>query len=985
MDPSINSNSHWKLPHLEEEIENKTSCVAILAVIEPWLKKHITDAQVNLPNYQTLRSDRKLSARGGAMLYIHNTLPTSKVNTYDDNICEAVICNIDSENLIVAAVYRPPNTPEESFKNMLNFLQTHISKESNQKHKDLLILGDFNLPCIRWNTSLPASYQNKIMTECADILKTFMDTNMLTQYIHQPTRLNNILDLVLSNNSHLVKHVEIKDTELSDHRMVTVQSNLGIKPTHTTKPAFIPHTYRNLNIFKANFNEINKHLEAVDWDSLHSICPENDFPELVRLTVLQICELHSPTKCYRSKTLSKFKRERRALDRKKRKLNRRLEDPKSTEAVKSQTKNKLVEIHDENKKLIYQESSSSEKEAIKKIRDDPRYFFSWSNRKKKLKTGVGPLLDKSGVLQHDDKTMADLLQDQFCSVFSNPENPDKIFNDINVEYDKPLEDITITPDNIDKAIKEIRIHSSGADDDIPAILIKKCSATLNYPFQKMWQDSLNNGYICQQFKKQIICPIYKKGSKASPANYRPVCPISHTIKTCERVVRDKIVDHLERNNLLCSCQHGFRKGRSCLSQLLHHIDIVHKNFLDNKDTDCIYLDYAKAFDKVDHQILLHKLKCYGITGKLLAWIKAFLSNRTQCVSINGTHSYSSEVRSGVPQGTVLGPILFLIFINDIDSCINHSFVSSFADDTRVKKAISTTSDVKDLQEDLNSVVKWSIENNMILHQDKFEYVNHSTGEAKLLKELPFNNEYYQYTTPDGTSLSPIETVRDLGVQISSDLSWSPHIETITDAARQMSAWILSVFESRDEELMLTLYKSLIRSRLEFSCPLWSPTKVEDIVKLEQIQRQFTSKISGYKDLHYHDRLKLLNLMSLQRRRERYYLLYLHKMLHGVVPNDIGVSFRICGRRGLCADIPPIQRHSKAKFQSKFDSSFSVLAPRLWNTLPKQIRGEEKFEKFKSSLTRYLLSIPDEPPIQGVQSDNSLLQLAGLIEGHQMSR
>ena len=137
MDPSINSNSHWKLPHLEEEIENKTSCVAILAVIEHWLKKHITDAQVNLPNYQTLRSDRKLSARGGAMLYIHDTLPTSKVYTYDDNICEAVICNIDSENLIVAAVYRPPNTPEESFKNMLNFLQTHISKESNLKHKDL--------------------------------------------------------------------------------------------------------------------------------------------------------------------------------------------------------------------------------------------------------------------------------------------------------------------------------------------------------------------------------------------------------------------------------------------------------------------------------------------------------------------------------------------------------------------------------------------------------------------------------------------------------------------------------------------------------------------------------------------------------------------------------------------------------------------------------------------------------------------------------
>ena len=312
MDPSINSNSHWKLPHLEEEIENEPSYIAILAVVESWLKNHIADAQIHLPNYQTLRSDRESSARGGTLLYIHNNLPTSKVNTFDDDFCEAVICNIDSENIVVAAVYRPPNTPVESFTNMLNFLQTHITKESKCKHKDLLILGDFNLPCIRWNTNLPASYKTKNMTECADSLKTFMDMNFLTQYVQKPTRLNNILDLVLSNNSHLVKHVEVNDTVLSDHRKITMHSNLGIKPTLTTKPVFIPHTYRNLNLFKANFKEINRHLETVDWDTLHTICPENDFPELVRLTVLQICELYSPAKCYRSKKLSKFKIERRA-------------------------------------------------------------------------------------------------------------------------------------------------------------------------------------------------------------------------------------------------------------------------------------------------------------------------------------------------------------------------------------------------------------------------------------------------------------------------------------------------------------------------------------------------------------------------------------------------------------------------------------------------------------------------------------------------
>ena len=946
MDPSINSLSHWKLPYLTEEISdesdesNDPSYTPVIIITETWLKDHVTDAQVNIDNYQILRSDRKKRKRGGTLLYVHNKLPTSKVNVFDDDTCQAVICNIDSLNTILAAVYRPPNTTLEGFAEMVKFLQSHIVKESEGKHKNIFIAGDLNLPCMTWNVSIPVhQYTNKDMTICADALKTFMDTHLLSQYVDRPTRENTILDLVLTNDPNLIKHMEINDTELSDHRKITVKSSFGLKPKVPTKPPFIPNTYRNLNFFKADFEGMNKHLQTIDWDSLHSLCPTMEFPELVRLTVLQICELYTPAKCYRSKKLSKFKRQRQTLDRKKRKLNRRLNEPKLTEAVKSQTKKKLVDIHKERKTLIYEESYHSETDAINKIREDPRYFFSWSSRKRKCRTGIGPLLDSSGILQHDDKKMADILQTQFCSVFSDPLNPNKKFNNINANYDKPLDDITLTSADVDKYIKEIKIHTSGSDDDMPAVLIKKCSSSLNYPLLLMWQDSLNTGYIAPQYKQQTIAPIYKKGSKSSPANYRPVCPISHVIKICERFVRDKIVEHLEKNNLLCTCQHGFRKGRSCLSQLLHHIDIIHKNFLENKDTDCIYLDYAKAFDKVDHEVLLHKLQCYGIQGKLLNWIKAFLSDRSQCVSINGTHSYSSKVQSGVPQGTVLGPILFLIYLNDINSCIKHSVISSFADDTRIKKSITSCSDVLELQEDLNSVVQWSADNNMVLHQDKFEYISHSTGEARLLKELPFTAEYHQYSTPNGTTLSPIDRVRDLGIHISSDLSWTPHIDIITDSARKMSSWIHSVFQSREEEPMLTLYKSIVRSRVEFSCPLWTPSKVSDIIKIEQIQRNFTSRINGYENLHYWDRLSRLKLMSLQRRRERYCALHLHKILYNVVPNDINITFHQNDRRGICADIPVMLRTSKAKFQSLFDSSYAVTAPRLWNTLPKHIRRE----------------------------------------------
>ena len=333
------------------------------------------------------------------------------------------------------------------------------------------------------------------------------------------------------------------------------------------------------------------------------------------------------------------------------------------------------------------------------------------------------------------------------------------------------------------------------------------------------------------------------------------------------------------------------------------------------------------------------------------------------------------------EGTVLGPLLFLIFINDMNTCIKHSVISFFADDTRIKKSISSIADLQHLQEDLNSVVKWTAENNMMLHERKFEYLNHSTGQCKLLKELPFTSELYQYITPSGIVISPANSVRDLGVKITPELSWSPYIDDMVSSANRMSSWILSVFSSRDKTSMLTLYKSLVRSRLEFSCPLWTPNKMEDIIKLEQVQRNLPSKIAGYSDLHYWDRLTALKLMSLQRRRERYCILHLHKVLHNTVTSDLDITTYYSERRGLLVNIPSILKGTKSKHQSLYYSSFTVLAPRLWNSLPKFIRGEDRFESFKSKLTSYMLSLPDQPPIAGDPSGNSILQLGGLIERH----
>ena len=975
MDPSVHNRSlRYKLTKfVEEQINSKN--IPVISICETWLKPFISDAQITIEDYQVYRQDRVKRHGGGVLLYIHNTLPVTTSYSFEDSICEAVICYVKSTNSIFISIYRPPDAPTQSFENMLNFTETSINNLTDEFQPDIHLMGDFNLPEMSWNQENTNS--KLYFSKSAKLLKNFMEDHLLSNYVDKPTRKNNILDLFISNNSNLILNCDAIDTSLSDHRIIKLKTAYNIQSLpNKAKSPILPHSFRSLNFNKADFSQINNHLQNINWEELQSHCSLEEFPELFHLTVLQVCMLYTPIKNKREKMTNQFVKARNILRRRKRKVKAQVNAIKSVNPTAIKLIRLRAELYDINQQInnsIISQQEQREQLATDRIKENPRYFFSFARENKKLVCNIGPLQNKDGELTDDPENMANILQDQYASVFSDPDSLKKCLPTLNVPLNSILENIDFTEKHIIEAINEIDAHAACGPNDIPAIVLKNCKVNLAHPILLLWKHSLDSECVPITYKTQIITPVYKKSSKADPANYRPISLTSHVIKIFERLVKIAIVNHLDKNNIICPNQHGFTKNKSCLTQLIPHIDYVLKNLLENSDTDVIYLDYAKAFDKVD-QLLLHKFHAYGVRGKLLSRLKAYLSDRTQTVVINGKSSYSAKVVSGVPQGTVLGPILFLIYLNDLNKCLKHSVTSSFADDTRIKKTINNTMDTQLLQKDLNNAVTWSENSNMVLHQDKFELLIHRADKSHHLDQLPFYPEFTHYTTNDGSIISPSSHVKDLGVTISDDLTWSKHISNSTDAARKISSWVFSVFSNRSAKITIPLYKALVRSRAEYNCPVWNPSKIEDIKSVESIQRSFTSKIQEVKHLSYWERLKSLNLMSLQRRRERYIIIHVYKIINNLAPNEIGMSFYENQRKGLMCIIPPIAKNAKIKFQKLYDSSFHVTGAKLWNRLPKDIKEKRSLDSFKNTLTKFIMSFPDNPPIHGMSSRNSLIEI-----------
>lgn len=484
--------------------------------------------------------------------------------------------------------------------------------------------------------------------------------------------------------------------------------------------------------------------------------------------------------------------------------------------------------------------------------------------------------------------------------------------------------------------------SQGPDQMHPRVL-KELRKQISKPITDIFNKSLMDGKLPSNWKEANITAIFKKGSKSEAGNYRPVSLTSIIGKTLEKLVRDSIVKHMDKNNLLSNNQFGFVSGRSTQLQLLMVLEEWTEIVDNGGELDVIYMDFMKAFDKVPHRRLIQKLEGYGVSKRTTNWIQDFLSNRCQRVIVNGESSKTYPVISGIPQGSVLGPILFVVYINDLPE-IPDSKSPLFADDTKLYREIKSYRDVEIMQNDLNNLQKWSDKWLLKFHPNKCKVLSIKSKEKTKRK-------YYMNGTANQIQLENITSEKDIGVTVDADLNFTAHIQLGVNKANSILGLIRRSFTYLDEKMFKLLYKSLVRPHLEYASSVWSPYKLKDIDLVENVQRRASKLIPGFKNLTYPERLQRLNLPTLQHRRIRGDLINTFKIVNNVYDNRVTKNI-------FQMDVNSRTRgHTKKIFKKRCrleirKNFFSFRVIDNWNSLPQDIVDAKDVKHFEILLDKF---------------------------------
>ena len=548
------------------------------------------------------------------------------------------------------------------------------------------------------------------------------------------------------------------------------------------------------------------------------------------------------------------------------------------------------------KKTVELVRAELEDEILLKCKTEPKLMYSFINEQRKCKTSIRTLITPEGLSVVKREQIANCLNNHFKRAFTSGSRTCELpfFEDrtsLTCEFN-PY--VSLSACNVEKRLEKLNKRKSIGVDGIHPYVLRECASSLSKIVSALFIASFLTGQIPESWKKANITPVYKKkGRKDDPGNYRPVALLAITLKVMEGCVRDEMLFFLVTNNLIGPSQHGFVNGKSCVTNLLEALDIITETMNRCFMIILVLLDLAKAFDKVPHDELIFKLKKYGFRGELVVWLECFLRDRKQRVVLGEYSSDWVDVDSGVPQGSVLGPLLFIIFINDMPELLNH-LCKLYADDSKLIGIIKNQLDINSLQADIDALVDWSTTWRMSFSPEKCKTMRFCK------KNHPMNNTILRMKDGDiSRDLVNVKSEKDLGVTLSDDLKWDEHVRLIKNKANGLLGTLRKSFRNWNTRAFKVLFISYVRPLLEYASPVWNPMTKKNIKCLEQVQRRATKSIKGFNNLSYSERLSKLGIDTLEARRRRGDLIQMFKLernynrITWYQPNSIDLT-RVCG-------------------------------------------------------------------------------------------
>ena len=809
----------------------------------------------------------------------------------------------------------------------------------SQKYKHNFIAGDSNLDSVDWHRNTASNNTHK------PFLNLFSDLG-LSQLVFEPThRSGNILDILLSDSPHLVENLQVMSVGEhvnSDHSPL----KFSIRTCVIKRKKMAKRTIYNYK--RANWAALNNDLIRVDWDHLLNFTEVDLGWNIFKEKFTTLCDKRIP-KIKIKETFKPpwFDSEVFRLNKKKKQARKLFKQTNNQQHYK-----KFSALRKKLKNLIKAKIRSNFDDDIAPKAITKKF---WSSVKSSSKCSRIP--DKMYLENTDRKDpieIANLFNQHFYNQFSECSS-----YDIDIDFSHgPFMDLSFDVTTIYDILKQINPNKSQGPDNISGRVLKNCAMSISYPLTILCNICFRTGSLPDEWKTANVVPVHKKGDKNCVENYRPISLTSIVSKIFERCIRDEIYTHCR--DRIHDTQHGFLPYKSCSTQLLPFSHDILLGLNSCELIDIVYFDFAKAFDSVNHDIILYKLKNqFGIDGLMLKIIKEYLKGRNQRLVINGTLSSPLAVKSGVPQGSILGPLLFVLFINDMQTKMSEKTkIALYADDTKIWRRIRTPEDHHILQSNINALNEWASLNKMKLHPEKCKILSVNNFYRNLFRELPFYFFPYQL---HNTILDYTPEEKDLGVLVTSKFSFKSHQTFILNkAVTQFDILRRTCHFVNDTRKRRTLYISLVRSLSSHCSQIWSPVGPA-IEPFEAFQKRCVKWIhkesfTHYNEREYIDKLKSIEILPMKYCFLRNDLLLFFKIIHEIVPIAMPPEITKFNprTRSNSNNLYKYQLHENVMNTKRFISnSFFVRSMTQWNHLPDTIRVIANFTSFESAVDEHL--------------------------------